>query len=139
MVSASATGSTRPSTWVTSPSSKQRSTWATASHSRILARNWLPSPSPLLAPFTRPAISTKVIRVGMICLLPAIAASFSSRSSGTATSPTLGSMVQNGKFAACAAAVRVSALNSVDLPTLGSPTMPVLKPIALPPFVRAAF
>ena len=30
----------------------------------------------------------------------AIAASLSSRSSGTATSPTLGSMVQNGKFAA---------------------------------------
>jgi len=39
---------------------------------------------------------------------------------GTATRPTLGSMVQNGKLAACAAAVAVSALNSVDLPTFGN-------------------
>src|SRR5690606_2111686 len=55
--------------------------------------------------------------------------SFSSRASGTDTSPTFGSMVQNGKFAACAAAVRVSALKRVDLPTFGSPTMPILKPM----------
>jgi hypothetical protein len=40
-------------------------------------------------------------------------------------------MVQKGKFAACAAAVRVSALKSVDLPTFGSPTIPVRKPMAL--------
>ena len=40
-------------------------------------------------------------------------------------------MVQKGKFAACAAAVRVSALNSVDLPTLGSPTIPIFN--AIPP------
>ena len=105
-----------------------------ASHSRMLARNWLPSPSPFDAPRTRPAISTKVIRVGMICFDPAIAASFSSRASGTATSPTFGSMVQNGKFAACAAAVRVSALKRVDLPTFGSPTMPILKPMMPTPF-----
>ena len=84
-------------TWVTSPSSKQRSTWAIASHSRMLARNWLPSPSPLDAPRTSPAMSTKVSRVGMISFEWAMAASFSSRGSGTATSPTLGSMVQNGK------------------------------------------
>src|SRR5246127_3578232 len=38
-------------------------------------------------------------------------------------------MVQNGYFAACAAAVSVSALNSVDLPTLGNPTIPHLNPI----------
>ena len=56
-------------------------------------------------------------------------ASLSSRASGTATSPVFGSMVQNGKFAACALAVRVRALNSVDLPTLGRPTMPILKPM----------
>jgi hypothetical protein len=49
--------------------------------------------------------------------------------SGTATSPTLGSIVQKGKFAACAAAVRVSALKSVDLPTFGRPTIPTLKPM----------
>ena len=37
MVAMSDAGSMRPSTWVTSPSSKQRTTWAMASHSRILA------------------------------------------------------------------------------------------------------
>ena len=37
-----------------------------------------------------------VSRVGTICADLAIAASLSSRSSGTPTSPTLGSMVQNG-------------------------------------------
>ncbi len=132
MVCASATGSTRPSTWVTSSSSKQRSTWAMASTSRMLARNWLPRPSPRLAPFTSPAMSTKVIRAGITCFEPAISASFASRGSGTATSPTLGSMVQKGKFAACAAAVRVSALKRVDLPTFGRPTMPVLKPMSGP-------
>ena len=35
------------------------------------------------------------------------------------------SMVQKGKFAASAVAFCRSALKSVDLPTLGSPTMPV--------------
>ena len=89
-------GSIPPSTWVTSPPSKQRTTWAMASHSRILARNWLPRPSPLAAPRTSPAISTNVSRVGMISLEPAIFASSSRRWSGTATSPTLGSMVQKG-------------------------------------------
>jgi hypothetical protein len=37
--------------------------------------------------------------------------------------PTLGSMVQNGKFAACALALDKQ-LNKVDFPTLGSPTIP---------------
>ncbi len=86
----------RPSTWVMSPSMKQRETMATASVSRMLARNWLPRPSPLEAPRTRPATSTKLIRAGMISLDLAISASLSRRGSGTATSPTLGSMVQNG-------------------------------------------
>ena len=58
-------------------------------------------------------------------------ASLSRRASGTATSPVLGSMVQNGKFAAWAVAVRVRALNSVDLPTLGRPTIPILKPMEI--------
>jgi len=49
-----------------------------------------------LAPRTRPAMSTKVMRVGMICSDLASAQSFSSRGSGTAISPTFGSMVQNG-------------------------------------------
>ena len=67
MVSISASGAILPSTWVMSESSKQRTTCATASTSRMVARNWLPRPSPLEAPRTRPAISTKVSRVGMIC------------------------------------------------------------------------
>ena len=37
--------------------------------------------------------------------------------------PTLGSIVQKGKFAACALALDRQ-LNKVDLPTLGSPTIP---------------
>ena len=77
-------------------------------------------------------MSTKVIRVGTTFADFAIAASRSSRGSGTFTSPTFGSMVQNGKFAACAAAVRVSALNSVDLPTFGSPTIPIFRAIVRP-------
>jgi hypothetical protein len=113
-----------------SPSSKQRSTWAMASHLADIGQELVAQPLALGRARTRPAISTKVMRVGMICLDPAIAASLSSRGSGTATSPTFGSMVQKGKFAACAAAVRVSALNSVDLPTFGSPTIPILKPMA---------
>ena len=39
MISRSASGSMRPSTWVTSPSAKQRATRAVASQSRMLARN----------------------------------------------------------------------------------------------------
>ena len=67
-----------------------------ASTSRMLPRNWLPSPSPLEAPRTRPAMSTKPNCVGMILAEPAIRASVSSRSSGTPTWPTFGSIVQNG-------------------------------------------
>jgi hypothetical protein len=59
----------------------------------------------------------------------AICARLAKRASGTLTSPTLGSMVQNGKFAACAEAVLVSALNKVDLPTFGKPTIPIRKPM----------
>jgi hypothetical protein len=45
------------------------------------------------------------------------------RSSGTVITPTLGSIVQNGKFAASALALD-RALNNVDLPTFGRPTIP---------------
>src|SRR5690554_882376 len=111
-----------------------------ASHSRILARNWLPRPSPWQAPLTRPAMSTKLMRAGCTLIDLPISASLSSRASGTETSPTLGSMVQNGKLAAWAAAVRVSALKRVDLPTLGRPTMPILKPMGnAPEFVSLHF
>src|SRR5215831_20381685 len=117
--------------------SKQRTTCAIASTSRITARNWLPSPSPREAPLTSPAMSTKAIRVGTILADLASFASTSRRGSGTATSPILASMVLNGYFAACAAAVSVKALKSVDLPTFGNPTMPHLKPIGL--FQSASF
>ena len=50
------------------------------------------------------------------------------RRSGTGTTPTFGSMVQNGKFAAAIPAL-VSALKRVDLPTFGRPTMPHLMPM----------
>jgi hypothetical protein len=43
--------------------------------------------------------------------------------SGTVITPTLGSMVQKGKLAACAFAL-LKQLNKVDLPTLGKPTIP---------------
>ena len=48
-------------------------------------------------------------------------------SSGTLTTPTFGSIVQNGKFSAGIDAL-VIALNSVDFPTLGRPTIPHLNP-----------
>ena len=45
--------------------------------------------------------------------------------------PMLGSIVQNGKFSACALLELVNALNNVDLPTFGKPTIPHLNPIYL--------
>ena len=89
-------GSTLPATWTTSGSSKQRSTCAMASTSRMLARNWFPSPSPLEAPATRPAMSTNSRVVGVVFFGLKSAERRSSRGSGTGTTPTFGSMVQNG-------------------------------------------
>jgi hypothetical protein len=48
--------------------------------------------------------------------------------SGIGTTPVLGSIVQKGKFSALMPAL-VSALNKVDLPTFGRPTIPQVKPI----------
>ena len=67
-----------------------------ASTSRMLARNWLPSPSPFEAPRTSPAMSTNSSLVGTIFWLFPIRASTPSRGSGTPTRPTFGSMVQKG-------------------------------------------
>jgi hypothetical protein len=58
-----------------------------------------------------------------------ISASLSSLLSGTDTMPIFGSIVQKGKFSACALLEFVKALNKVDLPTFGNPTIPHLKPI----------
>ena len=94
----------------------------------MLARNWLPKPSPLDAPATKPAISTNSIVVGNTRCGFTISANLSKRESGTGTMPVFGSMVQNGKFSAAIAAL-VKALKSVDLPTFGRPTIPQLKPM----------
>jgi hypothetical protein len=95
-VSMSLPGFTDPSTWVTSASSNTRVTWQIASASRMLARNALPIPSPWEAPFTMPAMSTKLTVAGMIFSEPYTSASLFSRGSGTPTTPTFGSIVANG-------------------------------------------
>ena len=87
----------------------------------------MPKPSPLEAPLTRPAISTKEIVVLITFFDFEVFAKFCNLSSGTGTIPMFGSMVQNGKFAACALFEFVRALNSVDFPTLGNPTIPHFK------------
>ena len=123
MTSLSRIGSTLPSTWTMLSSSKHRNTCKMAWVSRMLAKNLLPSPSPLLAPFTRPAMSTISTVVGTVFCGWTISTSFSNRSSGTLMTPRFGSMVQKGKFALCALALDRQ-LKRVDLPTLGRPTMP---------------
>ena len=54
--------------------SKTRTTWQMASLSRMAARNLLPRPSPSDAPFTMPAMSTKVTMAGTISLESKISA-----------------------------------------------------------------
>ena len=96
IVSTSASGSTRPSTWTTSSSANTRTTWQIASASRMLARNLLPRPAPSLAPLTMPAMSTKDTTAGTVLTEWKTSASWSSRGSGIGTTPTFGSMVANG-------------------------------------------
>ncbi len=96
MVSMSAAGDTLPSTWTTSGSWKARITWQIASASRMLARNWLPSPSPVDAPRTMPAMSTNDTVAGTTRALSNSSASRPSLGSGSATTPMLGSIVANG-------------------------------------------
>src|SRR5699024_816398 len=126
MVSMSPAASTDPSTRVTSGSAKARVTWQIASASRMLARNLLPRPSPSLAPFTMPAMSTNETVAGSSFWLPNTFASSASRGSGSGTTPTLGSMVADGQFAAWTSA-RVRAWKRGDLPTLGRPTIPIVR------------
>ncbi len=85
-----------PSTCTTSSSANTRTTWQIASHSRMLARNLLPSPAPSEAPLTMPAMSTNVTGAGTIFSEPNISASLSSRGSGSGTTPSFGSIVANG-------------------------------------------
>mmetsp|Transcript_58133 Transcript_58133/g.165240 ORF Transcript_58133/g.165240 Transcript_58133/m.165240 type:complete len:200 (+) Transcript_58133:674-1273(+) len=128
MVSMSRAGSTEPSTCTMSSFSKQRTTCTTASTSLMLLKNLLPSPSPLDAPLTRPAMSTYSICSGMTFAELARSASLPRRASGTVARATFGSMVQKGKFWASAFPFSHRALKSVLLPTFGRPTMPVFRP-----------
>ena len=91
--------------------------------SRMFPKNWLPSPSPLDAPRTRPAISTISTVAGTMRSGSTSSARRERRSSGTFTTPIFGSIVQNGKLADCALAFDRQ-LKRVDFPTLGSPTIP---------------
>jgi hypothetical protein len=72
-------------------------------------------------------MSTNVIAALIVLADFEIADILFNLSSGTETIPIFGSMVQKGKFSACAFFDVVNALNNVDLPTLGIPTMPHLK------------
>ena len=85
-----------PSTCVISSLSKPLTTCIIASTFLIWDKNLFPSPSPLLAPLTKPAISTNSIIVGttlsdLIYLLIS-----NNLASGTGTIPTFGSIVQKG-------------------------------------------
>ena len=96
IISMSRSGSTLPSSWMMSSFTKQRMTWTMASTSRIVARNLLPSPAPSEAPSTSPAMSTNSMAVGICFFDPERPLRTAIRSSGTLTTPMLGSMVQNG-------------------------------------------
>jgi hypothetical protein len=75
-------------------------------------------------------MSTNSIAVAMtFCGLTRSDSTFN-RGSGTEITPTFGSIVQNGKFAASALLFE-RALNKVDLPTFGNPTIPHCTPIDL--------
>ena len=127
MISISLIGSTVVFTFCISSESKHLIICIIASTSRICERNLFPKPSPFDAPFTKPAISTNEIVVLIIFFDFDILAKLFNLSSGTGTTPMLGSIVQNGKFAAWALLEFVKALNKVDLPTFGNPTIPHLK------------
>ena len=96
IVSMSSAGEILPSTCTTFGSENARTTWQIAVASRMLARNALPRPWPLLAPRTRPAMSTKLTGAGTTFCESNTSASLASRGSGSPTTPMLGSMVANG-------------------------------------------
>ena len=129
MISMSFFGSTGSSrtTWAFS---KHRTTWRIASVSRMLARNLFPRPSPFEAPAIRPAMSTTFTTAGMTFSVSMCAVRRARLSSGTSATAWLGSMVQKGKFPISAPAA-VRALKRVLFPTLGRPTMPQERDMAL--------
>ena len=76
----------------------------------------------------KPAISTISIVVGTTFSGFTRISSLFNLLSGTVIVPTLGSIVQKGKFADCAFAFERQ-LKSVDFPTFGKPTIPHLRAI----------
>ena len=96
IISVSLAGSTLPSTCIMSSLSKALTTCTMALHSRMWLKNLLPSPSPLLAPRTIPAMSVKLQPAGTVLTLCSISASLYSLASGTFTTPTFGSIVAKG-------------------------------------------
>ena len=62
----------------------------------MFPRNWLPSPSPSLAPFTSPAMSWNEIESATMSLAPITVETSVSRSSSTGTIAMFGSIVVNG-------------------------------------------
>jgi hypothetical protein len=79
----------------------------------------------LLAPLTNPAISTISTVAGITFSGLTRFSKVNNLLSGTLTTPILGSIVQNGKFALCAFEFDKQ-LNKVDFPTFGNPTIPAL-------------
>jgi len=78
--------------------SKQRVKWIMVSTSLTWERNLFPNPSPLEAPLTRPAISTYVIAALIVLADLDILDILFNLSSGSATIPIFGSMVQKENF-----------------------------------------
>jgi len=120
MVATSLAGSIRPSTWMTSSSTKTRTTsrWR---RTLGLREEWL-RPLPFGRALHDAAMSTNVT-ARQDLLRANIAASRARRASGTETTPTLvrwSRTVVGGSTLLC-----VRALNTVDLPTFGSPTIPI--------------
>ena len=104
-------------------SSKQRTTCTIASTSRMLARNWLPRPSPLRRAAHQAGDVDEVDRGGDLLSGWTSATSASSRSSGTGRRRRSARSCRTDSSPPRRLA-RDSALKSVDLPTLGRPTMP---------------
>ena len=101
-----------------------------ASTSRMLAKNLLPSPSPLEAPFTIPAISVNSKVVGTVFLGSNHFRQFLEAFIWNFYHPDVWINGRKGIVAASAPAF-VIALNRVDLPTFGKPTIPAVNAIFL--------
>ncbi len=95
-----------------------------ASTSRMLSRKGIPkSPSPLEAPLSQSSNICKFKR-WQDCLLKVIISVILSRSSGTSTIPTLGSIGCKGWLRLCSGLC--NCVKRVDLPTFGRPTIHLL-------------